>query len=363
MRKFSVYALLVFFALIPAVIAGPGSSNTDKEAIKILFEKYTSAVRAGDLKGMLATISEKTAFNYLTASGGLTEGLNGYREYHEKWFAEIGWVIEFAEPKIFVSENNAYSIGKFILIKPSSGCDIEILESWFTLIYIKENGAWKAVADICTPISKMIRSCISNISYTENEDYFFDIIKNRRTIRRFKADPVPEEHIMKILDAARLAPTSGNQQPWKFLVVRDRKKIDELRATVIKWIVKQIKEKYQLDETAAEEQGKKYESVIAGNLSAPVLIVVLVDSKAPYPDYIHTDGDLAAENLMLAARALGYGTGYYTSFYPEEVIKPFFKIPDNYQLICVTPIGVPDEWPKAPPKKDINDLVAFESIQ
>ncbi len=56
-------------------------------------------------------------------------------------------------------------------------------------------------------------------------DSFFDVVKNRRSIRQFKSTPVPEKDLMKILDAARMAPTAGNQQPWKFLIVRNPKKI------------------------------------------------------------------------------------------------------------------------------------------
>ena len=54
----------------------------------------------------------------------------------------------------------------------------------------------------------------------------FDVIHKRRSVREYQPTPVPEEHIRKILDAARMAPTSGNQQPWKFLVIRDRKKLN-----------------------------------------------------------------------------------------------------------------------------------------
>jgi nitroreductase len=87
---------------------------------------------------------------------------------------------------------------------------------------------------------------------------------------------------------------------------------------------------------------------------------VLVDSQAQYPDYILYDGSLAAGNLMIAARALGYGTGFFTTFFPDEKMKEFFRIPEQYRLICFTPIGVPYEWPDTPPKKSLDELVIFE---
>ena len=97
-------------------------------------------------------------------------------------------------------------------------------------------------------------------------------------------------------------------------------------------------------------------------LTAPVYVAVLVDSKAKYSEYVTIDGTLAAANLMIAARALGYGTGFFTTFFPEAQMKAFFNIPEQYKLICFTPIGVPEEWPKPPSKKDLKELVVFETF-
>jgi acetylornithine deacetylase/succinyl-diaminopimelate desuccinylase-like protein len=101
---------------------------------------------------------------------------------------------------------------------------------------------------------------------------------------------------------------------------------------------------------ARESVKKTLENVI----SAPVYIAVLVDSSAKYADYILYDGTLAAGNLMIAARALGYGTSFFTTFFPEEKMKKFFNIPAQYKLICFTPVGIPEEWPETPPKKSLH---------
>jgi nitroreductase len=65
---------------------------------------------------------------------------------------------------------------------------------------------------------------------------------------------------------------------------------------------------------------------------------------------------------MLAARALGYGTAFLTSAIPEDKLRAFLKLPDQYKLICFTPIGVPEEWPPPPPKKPLEEVVVFESF-
>jgi nitroreductase len=67
-------------------------------------------------------------------------------------------------------------------------------------------------------------------------------------------------------------------------------------------------------------------------------------------------------NLMIAARALGYGTGFFTSFFPEVRMREFFHIPERYGLICFTPIGVPEEWPPVPAKKSLDDFVVFDAF-
>ncbi len=192
--------------------------------------------------------------------------------------------------------------------------------------------------------------------------YVFEVIKSRRTVRKFRSDPVPEEHIRMILDAARMAPTSGNQQPWKFLVIRDRGKLDRLAIQALQWYMKAYIDKLSPGEEQIAEVRGKLPHILEDCLSAPVYVAVLVDSTARYPDYIIYDGTLAAGYLMIAARALGYGTGFFTSFFPEDRMKEFFEIPGQYNLICFTPIGVPDEWPATPEKKPLDEMVVWEEF-
>ncbi len=203
----------------------------------------------------------------------------------------------------------------------------------------------------------------SEVKYTEEQMYLFNILKNRRTVRKFKPTPVPKEHILKILDTARFAPTAGNQQPWKFLVIQNRERLDELGREALLWYLERYKEKKKPSQEELTEAKKTLKEMLKNVLSAPVYVAVLIDSTAKYPDYIVYDGTLAAGYLMIAARALGYGTGFFTTFFPEKKMKTFFKIPETFRLVCFTPIGVPDQWPETPPKKDLADLVIFESFQ
>ena len=193
-----------------------------------------------------------------------------------------------------------------------------------------------------------------------SEADFLSLFAKRQSVRRYKPDPVPDEHIRLILDAARRAPTSGNQQPWKFLVVKDPARIERLRARCLDL----AESRYGAGLTPEERAQRRaaIEKNLAGYFSAPVYVVVLTDSKSVYPTYNHYDGPLAAGYLMLAARALGYGTVFITDSIPEAATKDAFEIPDRYQRVCITPIGVPDGWPEPKPKKKLEDLVAWETL-
>jgi nitroreductase len=179
----------------------------------------------------------------------------------------------------------------------------------------------------------------------------FDAVKRRRSVRRFRPDPVPEADLRRILEAACLAPTSGNQQPWRFLVVDEPARIRALEDACVARGLARARTQGTTDpgQLAAIEQ--RLRARFSAYLSAPVYVVVLTDDGSLYPDYNEKDGTLAAGYLMLAARALGYGTVFCTDTIPEEVTREVLAIPDDLTRICITPIGVPESWPGRPDKK------------
>jgi nitroreductase len=199
-------------------------------------------------------------------------------------------------------------------------------------------------------------------AFSEPGNYagLLNLFAKRQSVRHYKPDPVPEEHLSQILDAARRSPTSGNQQPWKFLVVRNPATIERLRARCLQlYEAKWPKELSLEDKATRKENASKH---LAGYFSAPVFIVVLTDSQSMYPTYNHHDGPLAAGYLCLAARALGYGTVYVTDAIPEQATREVLAIPERYERVCITPLGVPDGWHEPMPKKKLEEFVVFESF-
>ena len=189
-----------------------------------------------------------------------------------------------------------------------------------------------------------------------------DIIKTRRSIRQFKSDPVPYEHLKEIVDAARMAPTSGNQQPWKFIIVQDKKKIEAIKNECIEFARKRFIADQNLTEEELSAKINAFdERYSKGYFSAPAFIVVLTDGESKYPSYNHHDGPLAAGYLLLAARSMGYGTVYVTDAIPVEATKKALNIPNQYTRVCITPVGVPAEWPEKP-KKSLDEFIVNESF-
>jgi nitroreductase len=193
------------------------------------------------------------------------------------------------------------------------------------------------------------------------------VFKKRQTVRKYKMDPVPDEHVRLIVEAAGRAPTCMNQQPWKFLVVRDRTRIERMRKLTLEQLEIRYTEFLAKTPTLTEEERstrrKQAIEMTEGYFSAPVYVVVLVDTKSSCANYaVKHDGPLAAGYLMLAARALGYGTVYLTDGIPENISREVLAIPDHWQRICMTPIGIPDGWPEPKPKKPLNEIIAYETV-
>jgi len=189
-----------------------------------------------------------------------------------------------------------------------------------------------------------------------------ETIHTRRSVRKYTSAPVPEADLVQILNAARMAPTAGNQQPWKFVVIRNRETLNRMKQACMDNAISRYKENKKWTEEEITTQRKKAEQYYTDVFSAPVYVVVLVDMESERHYWNDHDGPLAAGTLMLAARALGYGTVYYTGSIPGHVTKEVLQIPERYKQVCITPVGVPAGWPKTPTKKPLDSFIMYEKI-
>lgn len=173
----------------------------------------------------------------------------------------------------------------------------------------------------------------------------FEAINTTRAMRRLKPDPVDDELIWKVLEAAIRAPSGGNRQPWSFMVVRD----DETKRKIGEWYLEAWNATYgrAKDTVTADAQGARmYSSAdhLAQHLAdVPVFIIGVVRTvsagTSSSGSYIYP----AIQNLMLAARALGLGTTLTTLHRAHEAdVKELLGVPEGWETACLIPMG----WPK-----------------
>ncbi len=174
---------------------------------------------------------------------------------------------------------------------------------------------------------------------------FFELVKSRRSVRRYLGKPVEREKILACLEAARLAPSAENVQPWRFLVVDDPG----------------IKERF-----AAEAFSGIYSfSRFAAN--APVLVVILAQldfianklgKQILGVSFYLIDIGIAGEHLVLQAEELGLGT-CWIGWFSHRKTRKFFNIPRKYKTVCLLAMGYPAGRPAREKKRRPLEEIAW----
>jgi len=177
-----------------------------------------------------------------------------------------------------------------------------------------------------------------------------EVIKGRRSVRRFKPDPVPRDIVEKILELAQWAPSAMNKQDWRFIVVEGAKKAALLKITATAFEhFKPILEKNFPDKPKVLENSKRFFETY-GN--APVIVLVYA-GHFPAGDADPYSASLAVQNLLLAAHDAGLGAVWADAavFYKEKEINELMGMTGR-KLLCLVPLGYPDEVPRAAPRQE-----------
>ena len=158
----------------------------------------------------------------------------------------------------------------------------------------------------------------------------FDAIRARASVRSLEPVTVPDEELEQILDAGRRAPSGMNVQPLQYIVIRERATLERLG---------------------------KVQGFIA---DASVAIAIVADPGQS--KFWLEDASAAAENMLLAIAALGYGSTWVegTLLRREDWAKELLGVPDHLRLIIMLPIGRPASTPAQAPKKPLEELVHHE---
>ncbi len=172
---------------------------------------------------------------------------------------------------------------------------------------------------------------------------FYEVIRTRRSVRSFKPDPIPEDVIKRVLEAARIAPSGSNRQPWKFILIKER--------------------------SAKEEVAKLCHG--QGFIAEAPLVIVACGRRIDFNrgDYMGdmsmlVDVSIAVDHLVLAARAEGLGSCWIGAF-NNSALKEFLGIPEDYNVVAVIPIGYParDAFKETSDRKPLGEIICHERFQ
>lgn len=169
-----------------------------------------------------------------------------------------------------------------------------------------------------------------------------EAIKNRRSIRAFKKQDLPQGTIEKLIEAAIWAPSAGNVQPWQFVVASSPHMKQDL--------------------SVAAYGQKHIEEALA-------IIVVCVDEKRASESYgvrgktlfCIQDTAAAIQNILLTAYSLGLGSCWIGAFKEEEIRKTI-RAPKEMRPVALIPVGYPNEAPKIRNRRQINDIIHTETF-
>ncbi|MDQ1280807.1 MAG: hypothetical protein QG670_2070 [Thermoproteota archaeon] len=177
---------------------------------------------------------------------------------------------------------------------------------------------------------------------------FYEVIRTRRSIRSYKPDSIPDELVNRVLEAARIAPSGSNRQPWKFIVIKD--------TDLKKRITTACGNQKSLDEAPIiivacgyniySEQNKFYNR--GGYMKDFSMLI---------------DVSIALTHLILAARTEGLGTCWIGLFNNEEV-KEILGVPKEVNVVAVTPLGYPKvgKFAEPGPRKNLKEILSVDKF-
>ena len=210
-----------------------------------------------------------------------------------------------------------------------------------------------------------------------NIDQFLELVKKRRSVRRFKPDPIPEGMIEKILEAARWAQSGSNAQSWEFIVVRDREK----KKKITEIIARGWKRTFDVEQTRIPEvRHQKYMREDQGPAvdfkDAPVFILVCADPRpiqatALSVYFLNVEGGAnahwfkntanATQIIHLAVAACGLGSEWVSvKCSAQPALRELLNIPDEISVHTLVPVGFPLKDPPPGVRRELSEMVHYD---
>lgn len=167
---------------------------------------------------------------------------------------------------------------------------------------------------------------------------FYDVIKNRSSIRSFKNTPIQKEKLARMVDAAMRSPSWRNNTSYRFILVDDKREKESLAASI-------------MNETSKASNSIKEAPMVAVVVGEPLDSGVIQEK-----EYYLVDGAIAMEHFVLAATNEGYGTCWIAAL-DEDKVRRTLSIPQSFRVIAMTPIGEVSQQTSHEGKKDVREHV------
>ncbi|MGB9301348.1 MAG: nitroreductase [Anaerolineae bacterium] len=166
-----------------------------------------------------------------------------------------------------------------------------------------------------------------------------EALRTRRSVRQWTAEPIPDEQLKELVEAAARAPSGSNNQPWTFVIIREQGRLKRLRAAA---------------------------PGIAGRAAAVILLCLDRRSGDAEPgtseyDMVHLTLGAAMQNLLLAAHDKGLGACAIGSFHPSSLAS-IVSLPPHLQLKLLVALGYPVSQPAAPALRPLSEVCYFEEV-
>ncbi len=194
-----------------------------------------------------------------------------------------------------------------------------------------------------------------------------DVVTRRRSIRNFLDRPVSEEYVNELIEAARLAPSATNRQPWRFVILRETWEKEKISEAVTQSFVLQAPVILVccLDRRAFTRElvTNRVEELVGIGVISREVAELLYRRKLPessreagLPFSAFIDMGIAVEHMVLRAADLGLGTCWVRMFDPQKM-QQLLEIPSDLEITALLPVGYPEEEPGQRPRLKREDLI------
>ena len=143
-----VFPLLCLIAL--------SCAHQEEMSLEQTFDQYTRAIQERNLDTLFQTVTENETVHFIGTTGQIMKTRQEYHEFHAEWFEESGWEIAFELKELYEEANLGYAMAVFTYSDATPDSRPLTVVSWVTLIFHREQGAWRMIADVCTPIRREI---------------------------------------------------------------------------------------------------------------------------------------------------------------------------------------------------------------